>query len=93
MVQSNRSYDRPAQWQQYCELELIPLTLPDPATQTPPFTWGLNWLWRGLLHLLIEELVEEQRVEYLDRCWALDISQPPAPSAVQPLQRLWVLME
>lgn len=58
--------DRETQnWFLYRKLELLP------AAEThsePAPTFGLNRLWNGLLGLLTEELVEEQRVEYLERC-------------------------
>lgn len=82
---------QPYQWQVYRQLELISDSVPKPDTNS--FKFGLNFLWRGLLNLLAEELVDEQRVEYLDRCWARDETDLAKPSPTTTLQRLWVLME
>ena len=80
-----------AQWQTYKHLELIPDSVPNPDASVSAFTFGLNLAWRSLLSLLMDELVDEQQVEYIERCWALNESgQRANPSS--PLQRLWVLM-
>lgn len=84
---------QPAQsrWLTYRQLELISDGVPDP--EQPAFAFGLNFLWRGLLNLLSEELVDEQRVEYLDRCWQLNETEARQQSPTTTLQRLWTLME
>jgi len=80
-------------WEQYKELENIPDFVPNPLGDRYPFTSALNAVWRGLLSLLIDELVAEQRVDYLHRCWLLDEFGHSRESASHPLKRLWVLME
>ncbi|MCA1995528.1 hypothetical protein [Leptodesmis sichuanensis] len=81
-----------SQWRTYQELELIPETVANPASQAKPLVSTLNLLWRALLDLLLDELVEEQRVEYLDRCWALNEFGERTQSLSNSLQRFWVLM-
>ena len=71
-------------------MELLPETVPNPHIDNHGF--GLGWLWRGLLHTLVEELIEEQRVEYLTRCWSLDEFGEGENTAAGTLQRLWKLM-
>lgn len=78
-------------WHTYRQLELIPNSVPQPNTGS--FAFGLDFLWRGLLNLLAEELVDEQRVEYLDRCWTLDETTVGQQTPTVMLQRLWSLME
>ncbi|NDJ17340.1 hypothetical protein [Myxacorys almedinensis] len=78
------------QWQSYKALELIPDVIQNSPTTGSRFTFGLGWAWALLLTLLADELVEEQTVEYLDRCWSHDESEEPSPSKT--LQRLWALM-
>jgi hypothetical protein len=89
---SNRSLTHSAQWQAYRQLELIPDSVPNPAEQTHYLAAGLNPFWRKLLALLIDELVEEQRVEYLDRCWSLTEYDLKEQAASSTLQRLWFLI-
>lgn len=81
-----------SQWQAYQQLELIPAFIPNPTSQANPLASALNYLWRPFLGLLIDELVEEQRVEYLDRCWALNGLDEKEQSASISLHRFWVLM-
>jgi hypothetical protein len=84
--------DSESQWQAYQRLELIPDSVSQPTLAATTPTWGLGWLWRGLLHLLMDELVVEQQVEYLERCWYHNASEQKHDSR-NTLQRLWVLME
>ena len=79
------------QWRAYRQLEMLSDSVPEPNTHA--FTFGLGFLWRGLLNLLAEELVEEQQVEYLDRCWALNEVEAVQPSPTTTLKQLWTLME
>lgn len=80
------------QWYCYRHLELIPKAAPKPSRYRNPLTSGLNTLWSSLLSILMEELVEEQRIEYLDRCWALDeFGEGERPSSS--LRRFWTLIE
>lgn len=82
-----------AQWERYRQLELLPESVPNPANASNPLTSSLNPLWRSLLALLIDELVAEQRVEYLDRCWSLNAWGERDQSSPHSLHRLWTLME
>lgn len=81
-----------SQWRSYQQLELIPEMISNPVDRANPFTSALNKLWRPLLNLLMDELVEEQRVEYLDRCWALDEFDEADPLSSKSLQRFWTLI-
>lgn len=80
------------QWTQYKQLELISNAMPNPAGRRNPLKSSLNVVWRSLLGLLIDELVEEQRVEYLDRCWEMN-EFGEGKQASSSLKRLWVLMD
>ncbi|BAU11281.1 hypothetical protein LEP3755_17740 [Leptolyngbya sp. NIES-3755] len=61
-----KNIDRETQnWSLYQTLELLPKTAPRPEVIP---TFGLNRLWNGLVGLLSDELVEEQRSDFLERC-------------------------
>ncbi len=81
-----------SQWSVYRKLELIPESVPDPSGKPNYGISAFRLCWRKLLHLMIDELVEEERVEYLDRCWALDEFGQGEQSPTGSLQRLWMLM-
>jgi hypothetical protein len=83
---------RSVQWSVYKQLELIPDAVSRPANRTRYLTSVPSLLWRGLINLLIDELIKEQRAEYLDRCWSLNEFGEGDRSPAHPLQRLWVLM-
>lgn len=89
MQSQNFDCSNSSSWETYRRLELIP----DSVTKSPPrFAFGVDWFWKGLLYLLVNELVDEQQVEYLDRCWALNEADGVNRPAATTLQRLWVLM-
>jgi hypothetical protein len=92
-MQLNHKQVHDSQWQAYKRLESIPEFVPDPRIPEVRSVLGLGWLWRGLLHLLVDELVAEQQVEYLERCWELDVSGQSEKSPSNSLHRLWVLMD
>lgn len=79
-------------WQTYKQLELIPDSVPNPNNKVSTFKFGLDIAWKTLISLLADELVdEEQKVEYIERCWKLnEFGKGDNPSSS--LQRLWVLM-
>lgn len=75
--------DRETQnWSLYQKLELLPDTAPSPE-MIP--TFGLNRLWHGLVGLLTDELVDEQRSEFLERCLQ---KTPSEPSSVREFIKL-----
>ncbi|NES95602.1 MAG: hypothetical protein F6K32_10290 [Desertifilum sp. SIO1I2] len=80
-------------WQLYKRLELISNRVPDPYTSRLQLKWGVDRAWRSLLNLLVDELIEEQQVEYLERCLALDESKETQASLTKTLKRIWRLME
>lgn len=88
----NHSSTKDCQWQAYKQLELIPDSASNPYANSTNFTFGMSRLLRGLVRLLLDELVEEQQVEYLERCWALNEYTEKNKSSTSTLQRLWVLM-
>ena len=91
---SNRRLTSDTQWQAYKKLELISDALPNPSASRPGFKFGLDLVWRTLIVLLVDELVDpEQQAEYLDRCWALADFEQPASAKANTLQRLWLLIE
>jgi len=78
-------------WQTYKALELIPATVPPQANKLS-FT-GLHQIWRLLLTALTQELVyHDQKIEYLERCWAENLSQQNDSPNLTTLQKLWTLM-
>lgn len=89
---SDKKLTSDSQWRTYQQLELIPKTIANPAHRANPLASTLNFLWRPLLGLLIDELIEEQRVEYLDRCWLLNKFGEQDQSASKSLQRFWTLI-
>jgi len=80
------------QWQAYKQLELLPVSVPNPSANIPKFRLGLDLVWRSLVSLLVDELVDqEQQVEYLERCWTSEFgNEDPSPTTT--LQQLWTLM-
>uniref|UniRef100_A0A832GZ31 Uncharacterized protein n=1 Tax=Oscillatoriales cyanobacterium SpSt-402 TaxID=2282168 RepID=A0A832GZ31_9CYAN len=81
-----------SRWQRYKRLELLPDSVSNSSKANAPFIFGLNWAWKTLISLLVAELVAEDRVgEYLDRCWARNISDDQKSS--NNLKQLWVLMD
>lgn len=81
-----------SQWQNYQQLELIPNRVPNPHHKTSTFTFGLDFAWRVLISLLVDELVDrEQQIEYLERCWANQEFEQQENSA-NSLRKLWLLM-
>jgi hypothetical protein len=87
----NRSLITDKQWKAYKQLELIPESIPLPTAPLPLF--GLSLAWKTLLSLLAEELVDDQQVDYLERCLALDEFGYGEKSPDNSLQRLWTLMD
>jgi hypothetical protein len=60
------------QWEAYKQLELLPDTIDRSDRHRGSFKFGIDRLWRTLLGLLMDELVTEQKIDYLDRCWNAD---------------------
>ena len=81
------------QWAAYKQLELIPVPTANPANRGNHLASGLNLLWRPLLNLLMDELVVEQQVEYLDRCWSLNELSQGGQVSTHSLQRFWMLIK
>ncbi|OWY68358.1 hypothetical protein B7486_26265 [cyanobacterium TDX16] len=81
-----------SQWENYQQLELIPNHVPNPYGKVSAFRFGLDFAWRGLISLLVDELVDrEQQVEYIERCWANKEFEQQENSSSS-LQKLWLLM-
>lgn len=76
-------------WEAYKQLELVPDSIDNPDRHRGGFKFGIDRVWRTLLGLLIDELVSEQQVEYLDRCWNVD-AKDRSPSKT--LQRFLTLI-
>ncbi|NJO39688.1 MAG: hypothetical protein HC769_05540 [Cyanobacteria bacterium CRU_2_1] len=80
-------------WQRYKELELLP-----DSTSVPKAHWlafPLAMAWRTLLSALAWEHFYEKRIDYLERCWALDNSELSESNTdhTNTLQKLWMLMD
>lgn len=71
------------QWEAYKQLELVPDSIDNPAHNRSGFNFGIERIWRTLLGLLMDELVTEQQVEYLDRCWDADEKDRSASKTLQ----------
>ena len=86
-----KDFDRETQnWYLYKNLELLPKS--EHRLASIP-TFGLDRLWRGLLGLLADELVDEKCVEYLERCFQRDISESSKKQRLRGLRRFLKLME
>jgi hypothetical protein len=79
------------QWQLYKKLELIPDSVPQPLTKRTVLTFPLKLVWKVLINALANELVHEQQVEYLERCWLQ--SQIELDLTNNTWHKLWSLME
>jgi hypothetical protein len=80
------------QWEAYKQLELVPDTVDRPDSHRVPFKFGIDLVWRTLITLLVDELVTEQKADYLDRCWRSNDLDEGKRSPSQTLQRLLTLM-
>jgi hypothetical protein len=80
-------------WENYKQLELIPDRICKPNTNKFRFLFGLGSAWHILLSLLIAELIEEQRVEYLERCWKINESKSNSENKTNFFRKLWTLMD
>lgn len=81
------------QWQDYKELELIPDSAPAPKRSKFNITLPLVASWRSLLNALAREQVYAQSTEYLERCWAMNYTEPYTEQPTKQLQKLWMLLE
>jgi hypothetical protein len=79
------------QWEAYKQLELVPDAVA-PKRDRVTFKFGIDRAWRVLISLLMDELVTEQKVEYLDRCWEANALEVSKRSASQTLKRFLTLI-
>ncbi len=86
----HRNITEKTQWENYKELELLPHSIPEPQAHKQAFAFGLERVWKVLIVALTRELVYEQQVEYLQRCWNCD--RLGAESDNDTWQQLWTLM-
>jgi hypothetical protein len=71
-----------SQWQAYKKLELIPEAVDNADIGRDSFRFGIDQAWKLLITVLLDELVTEQKADYLDRCWALtDLEEGTRPLA------------
>lgn len=77
-----------SRWDTYKRLENLPSDLLEP--EAPRFALGTQYLWRKLLDVLADELVNDQCVELLERCWEKDRF---TDDRAVTLQQLWMLMD
>jgi hypothetical protein len=80
------------QWEAYKQLELVPDTVDRPQRDRVNFKFGIDRAWRVLVSLLMDELVTEQKVEYLDRCWEANALEVSKRSPSQTLKRFLTLI-
>lgn len=88
----HRNITNKSQWQIYKELELIPDSVTYSQANNMTFAFGLDRVWRLLIIALTQELVEEQQVEYLERCLAVNNFDVDSHKGSKTLQKLWTLM-
>jgi hypothetical protein len=79
------------QWEAYKQLELLP-DVERPNHHHAPFKFGIERVWRTLISLLLDELVIEQKIDYLDRCWGSNDLGDGKRSPSQTLQRFLTLI-
>lgn len=89
---SHHDTTKKSQWQTYKKLELIPNSAPEPQANKLTFAFGVDQVWRLLIVALTRELVYEQQVEYLERCWPLDYFEPDTATKSNTWHELWILM-
>lgn len=89
----NRNITDETRWETYKKLELIPNSVTNPEANKLIFTFGLEQVWRLLIVALTQELVDEQRIEYLERCWALNNFETDSKTGSNTLHKLWTLMD
>lgn len=88
----HRNITEKTQWENYKELELIPDSIPESQGDKRAFAFGLDRVWKVLIVALTRELVYEQQVEYLQRCWDLNDLEPNTDKKSHTWQQLWILM-
>ncbi|AFY91871.1 hypothetical protein [Chamaesiphon minutus] len=79
-------------WETYKQLELVPDAVDRPKSHPILSKFGVERAWRSTIALLLNELVTEQKVDYLNRCWASQDLYEGNRSPFQTLQRLLTLM-
>lgn len=89
MKSLHRNLNEKSLWENYRELELIPNSISEPSVRKT-FSWGIDRVWRVLIVALTQELVYEQQVEYIQRCWERD--RLDAENDNNTWQQLWTLM-
>lgn len=92
MKSLHRNINEKSQWDNYKELELIPNSIPEPQTNKQTFAFGLDRVWRVFIVALTQELIYEQQVEYLQRCWDLNDFEAETDTKSNTLHKLWILM-
>jgi hypothetical protein len=80
------------QWEAYKQLELVPDTVDRPDNNRVPFKFGIDRVWHTLIELLLDELVTEQKADYLDRCWRSNDLGDGNRSLSQTLKRFLTLI-
>lgn len=88
----HRNITKKSQWQIYKELELIPDSVTYSQANNMTFAFGLDRVWGLLIIALTQELVEDQQVEYLERCLAVNNFDLDSHKGSKTLQKLWTLM-
>ncbi len=92
MTQQRMSPRAWSQWETYQQLEGLPADLPNPHEQSPGLAgvWGTRRAWRSLVEILMQELVLDQQLELLERCWTRDYA--PCRSSTH-LWQFWHLID
>lgn len=89
MKSLHRNINEKSLWENYKELELIPNSISEPSARKT-FSFGIDRVWRVLIVALTQELVYEQQVEYIQRCWERDYLGSENDN--NSWQQLWTLM-
>jgi hypothetical protein len=79
-------------WEAYKQMELLPDAVHRSNSHRVLSKFGIERAWRLTIALLLNELVTEQKADYLNRCWASKDLDGGNRSPFQTLQRLLTLM-
>lgn len=61
------------QWQIYKALELIPDSVPEPASNSHWLGEAVQPAWRSMVNRWAEETSKAQQIEHLKQCWLLSL--------------------
>ncbi|MCG9892844.1 MAG: hypothetical protein MH252_17435 [Thermosynechococcaceae cyanobacterium MS004] len=98
MNYSDRPSDRAQNLQKTSQAFHTAFSRPSPillgSLISSPSRFRLGTAWRSLVSILLDELAEDQQVEYLERCWVHSPSKEESQSRLKlRLKQLWTLIK